>query len=101
MPWREATPMSERGEFVRFADREEANLSDLCRRYGISRKTGYKWLRRVGAQGWQGLIDRSRRPRHSPARTALEVEALIWELRSEHPAWGGRKLAGNGLGLGW
>ena len=92
MPWREATPMSERDEFARFASQEEANLSDLCRRYGISRKTGYKWLRRVRDQGGEGLADRSRRPRCSPARTAPEVEAVVCERRSEHPAWGGRKL---------
>jgi len=92
MPWREATPMSERGEFVQFAGREEANVSALCRRYGISRKTGYKWLHRVREQGREGLSDHSRRPQRSPARTAPEVEAAICDLRSQHPAWGGRKL---------
>jgi len=92
MPWRESTPMSERNEFVAFASRENTSVSALCRRFGVSRKTGYKWLRRVQEQGWQGLVDRSRRPHRSPARTASEVEALVCELRSEHPAWGGRKL---------
>ncbi len=92
MPWRESTPMSERNELVAFASRENASVSALCRRFGVSRKTGYKWLRRVQEQGWQGLVDRSRRPHRSPARTAPEVEAVVCELRSEHPAWGGRKL---------
>lgn len=84
--------MSERGEFVQFVGREGANLSALARRYGISRKTGYKWLRRVQAQGPEGLLDRSRRPHRSPTRTPEDVEALVCALRAEHPAWGGRKL---------
>ncbi len=92
MPWREVTPMSERSEFVGFVSHEDANMSALCRRYGISRKTGYKWLRRVRERGWEALTDRSRRPHRSPARTPPSVEALICELRSQHPAWGGRKL---------
>jgi transposase InsO family protein len=84
--------MTERSEFVSFASREEANVSALCRRYGISRKTGYKWLRRLREQGREGLLDRSRSPRRSPARTPPEVEEIICGLRSQHPAWGGRKL---------
>lgn len=92
MPWREATPMSERTEFVRFASREEANVSRLCQRFGISRKTGYKWLGRYRAAGPAGLADRSRRPGASPRRTAQEVETRVCALREQHPAWGGRKL---------
>ena len=92
MPWREVTPVSERSEFVTFAGREEAKMSALCRHYSISRKTGYKWLRRLQAEGGAGLQDRSRRPRRSPLRTPPNVEALICQLRSQHPAWGGRKL---------
>src|SRR3989304_4179394 len=92
MPWKESTPMSERSEFVSFATREGVNLSALCRQYGISRKTGYKWLRRLREQGCEGVIDRSRRPHRSPARTPAEVETLVCDLRSQHPVWGGRKL---------
>ena len=92
MPWKERTPVSERGEFVEFAGREAVNLSALARQYGISRKTGYKWLRRVRAHGLEGLRDRSRRPYLSPTRTPEDVEALVCALRAQHPAWGGRKL---------
>ena len=92
MPWREVTPMSERSEFVTFAGREELTMSALCRRFGVSRKTGYKWLRRARDAGLGGLADRSRRPRHSPLRTDPDMEQLICTLRQEHPAWGGRKL---------
>ena len=64
-----------------------ANISELCRRFRISRKTGYKWLDR------KDLADRSRRPQHSPSRTAAELEARVLAIRSAHPAWGGRKIA--------
>ncbi len=91
MPWQERSVMSERQEFVGFATQEEANISALCAQYGISRKTGYKWLARA-ASGDRALADRSRRPRASPARTPADMEARILALRAEHPAWGGRKL---------
>lgn len=92
MPWREATAVSERSEFVRFASQEDANVSALCRRFGISRKTGYKWLGRYLAAGLAGLTARSRRPHASPGRTCGELEARVCALRERHPAWGGRKL---------
>jgi transposase InsO family protein len=91
MPWQEQTVMSERQEFVAFALQEGANISALCHQYGISRKTGYKWVARAAA-GDRVLADHSRRPRSSPGQTSLEVEARILALRDEHPAWGGRKL---------
>jgi transposase InsO family protein len=92
MPWQEVSIMSQRREFVLFAQAEEANLSVLCKRYGISRKTGYKWLRRSGAEGAAGLQDRSRRPRHTHNKTADDVEKAVVALRRTHPAWGARKL---------
>jgi transposase InsO family protein len=81
--------MSERWEFLRFAQLPGANLSELCRRFGISRKTGYKWLQRA-AEG--EMRELSRRPHHSPALTAQAVVDRVIELRHGHPAWGGRKL---------
>ncbi len=83
--------MSERQEFLAFARQEGANITALCDRYGISRKTGYKWLARAAA-GDGALADRSRRPRASPVRTPAAMEARILALRAEHPSWGGRKL---------
>lgn len=82
---------SERQEFVAFASHEGANVSALCARFGISRKTAYKWLGRAGA-GETTFIDRSRRPHTSPLATDAAVEAAVLELRDRHPAWGGRKL---------
>ena len=92
MPWKEASAMSLRQEFVAQAQEEGANLSALCQVYGISRKTGYKWLNRYRQEGGAGLDDRSRRPRRSPSRTPPEMVERILELRCKHPAWGGRKL---------
>jgi transposase InsO family protein len=76
-----------REELIRLARQPEANVSELCRRFGISRKTGYKWLGREDGQ------DRSRRPKTSPGRTAADVEAHVLAIRHEHPAWGARKIA--------
>ncbi len=91
MPWQERSVMLERQEFVAFASQEGVSITALCDQYGISRKTGYKWLARAAA-GDRTLADHSRRPRSSPAQTRPELEARILALRGEHPAWGGRKL---------
>jgi transposase InsO family protein len=92
MPWKERTTMSLRSEFISLAALENVNISELCRRFGISRKTGYKWLKRFQAEGESGLADRSRRPQRSPRRSPAEIEAVVIAVRQEHPAWGGRKI---------
>ena len=79
--------IDQREEFVRFARLPDANVSELCRRFGISRKTGYKWLGRDSVQ------DCSRRPRSSPGRTGEQVERQVLAVREQHPAWGGRKIS--------
>lgn len=87
MPWSQVTVVDQREEFVRLARQPEANVSELCRRFGISRKTGYKWLDR------ESFADRSRRPCSSPKRTVEAVETKVLQLRDRNPAWGGRKIA--------
>ena len=87
LPWSEVTVRDQREEFVRLASQADANVSELCRRFGISRKTGYKWLDR------DGFEDRSRRPHSCPARTPAQLEAKVLAVRTEHPAWGARKIA--------
>ena len=104
MPWRELSIMDQRGEFVRLASAAGANRSELCRRFGVSRDKGYKWLKRYAAEGRDGLADRSRRPLHSPGRSADAVEAEVLRIRaSSNDAWGGRKIAKvmarNGYGI--
>src|ERR1700720_4652105 len=94
MPWREVTRMSLREEFVQLALQAGVNRRELCRRFGIAPKTGYKWLMRHARAGANGLEDRSKRPLRSPARTAAEVEQAVIRLRHEsRNSWGGRKLA--------
>lgn len=92
MPWREVSTVSQRYEFVMLANQEGANISALCRSFGISRTKGYKWLARFAASGASGLADRSRRPRNSPARTAAPVERAVKAVLEKHPTWGGRKV---------
>ncbi len=92
MPWREVTVLSERMEFVKFAMQPTCHFSQLCERFGISRKTGYKWVERFGQHGEQGVSNRSRRPLRSPARTAQAMETAILEVREIAPVWGGRKI---------
>jgi len=106
MPWMEASAMRLRSEFVMLARRPDANVRGLCRRYGISPQTGYKWIGRSGrSQADAGVVgdavvddlavamaDRSRRPHTSPGRTDRVIEQLVCDLRLQHPAWGGRKI---------
>lgn len=92
MPWKEVTKMERKEEFVMLADNPNANMSRLCRRFGISRPTGYKWLARYRAEGLQGLAERSRRPHHSPNKTPDHIEQLVEEARDHDRSWGGRKL---------
>jgi transposase InsO family protein len=92
MPWEASSVMSLRIEFVLLASAEGANIRTLCRRFGISPTTGYKWLCRYQTESFDGLKDQSRRPRNSPRRSSDEVEQLVVKLRHKHPAWGGRKL---------
>ena len=90
--WRECDRVSLRREFVKLASVEGANVSALCRQFGVSRKTGYKWLGRFRLEGESGLGDRSRRPHQVRDRTSDAMEAKVLAVRDEHPAWGGRKI---------
>lgn len=93
MPWTERSIMVLRREFVMLARQESSNFRALCRRYGISATTGYKWLSRAAGNPGESFADRSRRPHCSPGRTPEAVEAKVLALREAHPCWGGRKLA--------
>jgi transposase InsO family protein len=84
--------MSLRLEFVTVASHEDANIRALCRRYGISSRTAYKWLARYREQGPAGLDDQSRRPATSPGQTPAAMTQLIVETRQAHLMWGGRKI---------
>ncbi|MCP4409940.1 MAG: transposase, partial [Gammaproteobacteria bacterium] len=92
MPWQEAITVKLREEFVLKALEPYSNVSELCRAYGISRKTGYKWIKRFREGGIEGLADRSRRPHTSPLRASGEVVLRVIELRRRHKTWGPKKL---------
>ena len=89
MPWESKTVEELRREFVLSAQ-DNINFSALCRKYGITRKTGYKWLKRHAAQ--MPLSDMSRKPSNVPNRTPEDIELLIVSLRLENPGWGAKKL---------
>lgn len=92
MPWRMVSVMDQRREFATLAMQEGVNRRELCKRFGISPDTGYRWLaRHLG--GDTELADRSRRPHSSPLRCALDLERRVLAVRDAHPAWGARKIA--------
>jgi transposase InsO family protein len=84
--------MSQRHEFVLLASQTGVNFRQLCRRFRISPKTGYKWKQRFVAGGACALLDRSRRPRTSPQSSGAAVVESVIALRKQQPTWGGRKL---------
>jgi transposase InsO family protein len=92
MAWKESSRMSSRLEFVTLALAPGANIRALCRSFGISPKTGYKWLEVFQEHGAGGLQDRSRRPLSSPNRSSAELEARVVALHDQYPCWGARKL---------
>jgi transposase InsO family protein len=93
MPFEDKSAMSQKLELVRLALSGEANVSELCRRFGIGRTNAYKLLHRYRIEGEAGLAERSRRPQSSPLRSPAAVEAAALKVRREHPSWGGRKIA--------
>ena len=92
MPWQETSLMDQRVQFIADYQRGVFEVADLARRFGISRKTAYKWIDRFAADGPGGLADRSRRPVHSPRATPAPVVAAFLDLRKHHPTWGAKKL---------
>ena len=100
MPWKAVDTMSLREQFVSLALNDGTNIALLCRRFGISRKTGYKWINRFLERGADGLMDRSRRPASAPYQTGTKMERKILLLRDIHH-WGGRKIRKRLIDLGF
>ena len=92
MPWRESEVLEERTRFVVEYESGEWTMSELCRHYGIARKTGYKILARWEQDGAGGLVDQSRSPHHHPNQTPAGIEEQVLALRRVHMRWGPRKL---------
>ncbi|MCD6405949.1 MAG: IS481 family transposase [Planctomycetes bacterium] len=92
MPWREISKVESRMLFVKAVESRRWSFSRVCRRFGITRVTGYKWMRRYWSEGEQGLYDRSRRPHAVTCSTDGAVVDALLEEREAHPYWGARKL---------
>jgi len=84
--------MEERLGFVEEWNSGEWSMAELCRHYGVTRATGYKWVERYELGGLEGLRDRSRAPHQHPNAVTAEMEDLVLSLRSKHPSWGAPKI---------
>lgn len=91
MPWRTSTVENERARFVLEAEVSDRSHAELCRRFNISRLTGYKWIQRYQKEGLEGLRDRSHRPHSCPHATTPYVVQRILEIRKRR-GWGARKI---------
>lgn len=92
MPWQERPVVDQRTEFVLRVMRGGEQFGEVCREFGISRKTGYKWKERFFEEGLSGLADESRRPKSSPTELSEAMVCAIVRLKLAHPGWGPRKL---------
>jgi transposase InsO family protein len=92
MALRTVTMAELRFEVLLAAERSGESVSEVCRRYGISRETYYRYRRRYLAAGIEGLEDQSRRPKVSPGRIDAALEAVICGMRRDHPRWGARRI---------
>ena len=92
MPWKETSSMTQRITFLELYLSNEYNLTCLANKFGISRKTAYKWIERHRNHGMEGLLERSRKPKATPNVTSTEHETQILLMREKFPAWGARKL---------
>jgi transposase InsO family protein len=92
VPWKETGPMEERMRFILMYQSKSWLMTELCEIFGVSRKTGYKWLNRYEQAGLEGLRELSRVPHERPNAVASEIEAAIVELKQQRPNWGPKKL---------
>jgi len=92
MAWKTMDVHEQRVRFVIAATQKAQPFRALCAAYEISRPTGYLWLQRYQALGIEGIAEQSRKPHHSPRRTASELERQVVQVRLRYPDWGARKL---------
>jgi transposase InsO family protein len=92
MAWGSVNVDDQRMRFVMWASRPGTTMREACEEFKISRPTGYEWLRRYQGGGIAGVVEKSRRPLHSPTQTAAQIEERVVELRQQRPDWGARKL---------
>ncbi|NDV21041.1 DDE-type integrase/transposase/recombinase, partial [Pseudodesulfovibrio sp. JC047] len=100
MTWKKVNPMDERLKFVIEVSLGAENISTLCRKYEISRKTGYKWLKRYWKHGLYGMKELSKAPHYCPHKTPIEMREALVALRKANPRIGPKKIAGELRSLG-
>lgn len=93
MAWKETNVLEQRREFIKEYLNGCDNFKGLCKKYGVSEKTGHKWKNRFLEQGFNGLVDQSRAPQTSPAQLDEDTVIRLIRLRMAHPTWGAKKLA--------
>jgi putative transposase len=101
MPWKETCVMDEKRLFIHRVELEEESISEVCEEFGISRKTGYKWITRYRQGGFKALEELSRRPRHFRDETPAEVICELIRIRQWKDDWGGRKIRSFLKNKGW
>lgn len=84
--------MSQRIEFCMLTSKPGSNISELCRRFNITRRTGYRWIKRYYDEGLPGLMDKSKRPHHFPNQTPEGIEKYVVKIRGTDQEWGSKKL---------
>jgi putative transposase len=92
MPWKERGVMEERFHFVQEWKSGEWSMSELCRFYGVTRATGYKWVERYESGGWEALRELSRAPHQHPNAVSAAMEELVIAVRDKHASWGAPKI---------
>jgi transposase InsO family protein len=92
MPWKEIRTVDQRLQFLSSYQKEEMSVTDLCHEFGVSRPTGYKWIKRYKEVGPEGLLDLASTPQSCPHATPAEIENEVLALRKRFPSWGARKL---------
>ena len=92
MGWTETCAVEERMRFVVMVQKHEESFASICRRFGVSRRIGYKWLARFEEEGVAGLLDHSRAPLHHPQTIAERIAERCLEVRRAHPTWGPVKV---------
>jgi putative transposase len=92
MGWTETCAVDERMRFVIAAEKHEESFAALCRRFGVSRRVGYKWLTRYREGNVAGLLDRSRAPLHHPHAIGYDIAERCLTVRRAHPTWGPLKV---------
>ena len=92
MPWKETNVMDQRTDFILRVFQKGDSFTSLCKDYGISAKTGYKWLNRFFDEGIDGLVDRSRRPHRHASQLCEDVICKLIKLKQAHTSWGPKKI---------